>query len=372
VFTSVAEYPAVLICACAIPVLRLRQMTRTDIARDVLYAVAIAGLIAVVTFVAGGVLAVSTRIKVAVLGVVAIAIFSQLRRPLRFSLMLSAMLLTTAVTWHPFETVIHAERTFFGSYHVSQDARRRFHVLYHGTTVHGMESLDPLRQREPLTYYYRSGPFGQAFERLPQLHDASDIAAVGLGVGSLAAYAGELHRWTFYEIDPAVERIARDDRYFRFLSGCGSPCRVVLGDARLSLARSNAQFDAIVLDAFSSDSIPVHLVTREALDMYLRRLKPGGLLMFHISNRYLRLDNVLGRLAGARGLEILIQSDRPVASAVNEGYSASDWVIASPDPHALDPLASDSRWTRLQNDRSTPLWTDDFSNILTVLRWGRR
>jgi spermidine synthase len=235
-----------------------------------------------------------------------------------------------------------------------------------------MESLDPSRQQEPLTYYYRSGPFGQAFERLPQLHDASDIAAVGLGVGSLAGYAGESQRWTFYEIDPAVERIARDDRYFRFLNGCGSRCRVVLGDARLSLARSNAQFDAIVLDAFSSDSIPVHLVTREAFDIYLRRLKPGGLLMFHISNRYLRLDNVLGRLAGVRGLEMLMQQHRPPASATDEGYIGSDWVIASPDPHALDPLASDSRWTRLESDQSTPLWTDDFSNILTVLRWGRR
>jgi spermidine synthase len=300
------------------------------------------------------------------------AIFSQLRRPLRFSLMLSAMLLVCALMWRPFETVIHAERTFFGSYHVSQDPRGRFHILYHGTTVHGMESLDPSRQQEPLTYYYRSGPFGQAFERLPQLRDASDIAAVGLGVGSLAPYAREFQRWTFYEIDPAVERIARDDRYFRFLSACGSRCRVVLGDARLSLARSNAQFDAIVLDAFSSDSIPVHLVTREAFDMYLHRLKPRGLLMFHISNRYLRLENVLGRLASARGLEMLMQSDRPAASATNEGYQGSDWVIASPDSHALDPLAADTRWTRIETRESTPLWTDDFSNILTVLKWGRR
>jgi hypothetical protein len=372
VFNTVAEYPAILICACAIPALRSHQTTRKDIARDVLYAIAIAGFIAVVTFLARDVLAVSTRIKVAVLGVVAIAIFSQLRRPLRFSMMLSAMLLACALTWHPFEAVIHAERTFFGSYHVSQDPRRRFHILYHGTTVHGMESLDPSRQQEPLTYYYRSGPFGQAFERLPQLRDASDIAAVGLGVGSLAPYAREFQQWTFYEIDPAVERIARNDQYFRFLSACGSRCRVVLGDARLSLARSNAQFDAIVLDAFSSDSIPVHLVTREAFDMYLHHLKPRGLLMFHISNRYLRLENVLGRLAGARGLEILMQSDRPAASATNEGYQGSDWVIASPDSHALDPLAADSRWTRIETGESTPLWTDDFSNILTVLKWGRR
>src|SRR5262249_49944676 len=156
---------------------------------------------------------------------------------------------------------------------------------------------------------------------------------VGLGVGSLAAYVNRSQRWTFYEIDPAVERIARDERYFNFLEGCGVRCQVVLGDARLSLLRSDATFDVIVLDAFSSDSIPMHLVTREAFALYLQRLRPGGLLLFHISNRYLRLGNILGRLAGDSGLKAYEQaehvSDR---SAVAEGHTDSDWVVASANP----------------------------------------
>src|SRR5262249_57539584 len=121
------------------------------------------------------------------------------------------------------------------------------------------------------------------------LHGAFEVAVIGLGVGAAAAYAEASQRWVFFEIDPAIERIARDQRYFHFLESCGSRCEIVLGDARLSLGRFDRRFDAIVLDAFSSDSIPVHLLTREALDMYLQHLKPGGLLMFHISNKYLRL-----------------------------------------------------------------------------------
>jgi SAM-dependent methyltransferase len=309
---------------------------------------------------------------VLLMGAVAVATFSQVRRPLRFSLMLGAMLSASALTRPAYGTVLHAERTFFGSYHVSEDAARRFRALYHGTTLHGLQALDSTRQREPLTYYHRAGPFGQAFERLARLRGASDVAVVGLGVGSLAAYASEFQQWTFYEIDPAVERIARDNRYFGFLDACGSRCRVVLGDARLSLARADARFDLIVLDAFSSDSIPMHLVTREAFELYLQRLKPGGMLMFHVSNRYLRLGDVLGRLAGDRGLAGLEQAQHVDATATADGQTDSDWVIVSADRDALASLAADARWTLLSPPQQTPLWTDDFSNILAALRFGGR
>lgn len=236
--------------------------------------------------------------------------------------------------------------------------------------MHGLQALAPDRRGEPLTYYHRSGPFGQAFERLPRLHNASDVAVVGLGIGSLAAYATEGQRWTFFEIDPAVERIARDQRYFSLLGACGSRCRVVLGDARLSLDRADSRFDVIVLDAFSSDAIPMHLMTREAFDVYLRHLKPGGILMFHISNRYLALGDVLERLASDRHLIALEQAHLVSTQAGNE-LAPSDWVITSADRDALAPLAADARWTILSPRPDTPLWTDDFSNILAALRYGR-
>ena len=124
------------------------------------------------------------------------------------------------------------------------------------------------------------------------------MAVVGLGVGSLASYAGPAQRWTFYEIDPAVERIARDPSYFTYLEDCGARCQVMIGDARLSLARARPQqFGLIILDAFSSDAIPIHLLTREAMELYLSRLAPGGVIALHISNLHLSLSPVLGRVA---------------------------------------------------------------------------
>src|SRR5262249_13115557 len=159
------------------------------------------------------------------------------------------------------------------------DATGRYRTLFHGTTLHGVQALDPARAAESLTYFHRTGPFGQAFDRLPHASHAANVAVVGLGVGPLATYARPDQHWTCYEIDPAVERIARAPNGFTYMSACGDRCSVVLGDARLSLAReSEPSYGVFVLDAFSSDSIPVHLITSEAIDLYLRRLAPDGII----------------------------------------------------------------------------------------------
>jgi spermidine synthase len=200
------------------------------------------------------------------------------------------------------------------------------------------------------------------------LREASDIGVVGLGVGSLGAYALPSQRWVFFEIDPAVERIARDQRYFHFLESCGSRCAVVLGDARLSLARFDGRFDAIVLDAFSSDSIPLHLLTREALNLYLEHLKPGGLLMFHVSNRYLRLAPALAGLVQERGLASVEQEQPVNAADAQNGKSGSDWVVASVDTEAVGLLASYQNWKPITSLKQMRVWTDDYSNILSVLK----
>src|SRR4029079_9714963 len=155
------------------------------------------------------------------------------------------------------------------------------------------------------------------------------IAAVGLGVGTLATYATPDQRWTFFEIDPAIERIARTPEWFGFLNACGSRCTVVTGDARISLASMPEHaYDLIVLDAFSSDSIPLHLMTREAMDVYLSRLAPGGALLFHISNRHLQLAPVVGRLAADRGLAAVRRVDAGRLDGP-EGKSGSDWIAMS-------------------------------------------
>jgi spermidine synthase len=190
---------------------------------------------------------------------------------------------------------------------------------------------------------------------------------VGLGVGALASYAGAGQRWTFYEIDPTVERLSRAG-YFTFLSDCGDRCHVVIGDARLSLAAARSEaYGLIVLDAFSSDAIPMHLMTAEAVSLYLSRLAPQGVLAFHVSNRHLTLGPILGRLALAARLQAREQTQGVTASEEDLGQSASQWVVMARDAQDLGALSSNARWMAPTVSASTPLWTDDFSNILSVL-----
>jgi hypothetical protein len=243
--------------------------------------------------------------------------------------------------------------------------------MYHGTTLHGMQSLNEAKQPEPLTYYHRTGPFGQAWSELPYVRSASDVAIVGLGVGSLASYVQPNQRWTFFEIDPAVERIARVKEYFTFLQACGARCQVVLGDARRSLARAHTpEYGVIVLDAFNSDAIPVHLMTDQAVALYLTRLAPRGVLVFHISNRHLRLGPVLARLARHNGLTALERAEGLPESAFKEhGWSPSDWMVMARDPSDMGDLAADPLWREPIVASSTPLWTDDYSDLVRVIHF---
>jgi hypothetical protein len=194
------------------------------------------------------------------------------------------------------------------------------------------------------------------------------VGVVGLGTGALAAYAERGQEWTFFEIDPAVERIARDTRYFRFLDDCGARCRVVLGDARLSLAAgTDARYQLLVLDAFSSDAIPMHLLTHEAMGVYLSRLAPHGVLAFHVSNRHLALDRAVGRLAVANGLVALEMRDLSKDKTWPRDKTASHWIMMARTFEDLGALAKDPLWLPLRARDGAP-WTDDFSNLLDVLQ----
>ena len=300
----------------------------------------------------------------------ALLCFTQSRHVTRFANSLGVLLLSGSLVPYGSEygEVLFAQRTFFGVYRVGAAASGRYYSLFHGTTLHGTESVDPRRLEEPLSYYHRAGPFGQAWDRLPHASTAREVAVVGLGVGSLASYARPHQHWTIYEIDPAVEGIARNARYFHYLDACGRRCEVVTGDARLSMAGGTSEYGLIVLDAFSSDAIPIHLMTREAIALYLSRLTPEGVLMLHISNRHLRLGPVLARAAVGFGLTVLEQQDlNPSPELMRNGMRASDWVVMARRPTDLGPLTSDRRWFAPRVSQSTPLWTDDFSNILSVV-----
>jgi hypothetical protein len=256
---------------------------------------------------------------------------------------------------------LYAERTFFGVYRVATEPARNFVLLKHGTTIHGRQVLGDTNP-EPQTYFHRKSPVGNVFEMMGS--DAQSVGVIGLGTGTLAAYAQPGSRWTFYEIDGAVERIARDTRYFHYLERCGQQCTVVLGDARLTLATSQVSHDVLVLDAFSSDAIPIHLLTTEALRIYETRLSENGVLAFHISNRHIRLAPVIARLARERGLTAFTRLDKTVGSP--QGFEASEWVVMARRRERVQRIAEDKNWTPLVAD-ARPAWTDDFSNIWTEL-----
>lgn len=265
------------------------------------------------------------------------------------------------------EPTLLAHRSFYGRFAVLNTPEMGgFHALYHGSTLHGAQSMDPARRREPLTYYARHGPLGNVFASTAEKAGHRRVAVVGLGTGTVAAYANPGEDWTFYEIDPGILRMARDRRYFTYLTDSPARTRVVLGDARLSLVHAPPhRYDLIVVDAFNSDAIPVHLLTREALGVYLDKLAPGGIVMLHLSNRYLELESVVAALAKDRGLVARIG-----ASDLRGFFiSASSWAAVARSDADLGTLVADANWRPARNWRHVQPWTDDFSSVLSV--WGK-
>jgi hypothetical protein len=366
IFKVVAEYPLMLAAACLLRPWPKMPATRLQRALDVLLPVALAALTVGVIL---GTKAVTMREvwRMSALGAVLLVCFTFSRRPIRFGLGVGMLMLAGFMTWEARTEVQYRERTFFGVYQIEIDRSHELRTLMNGTTMHGAQSMDPGKAAEPITYYYRTSPIGRMFEVLDGRLAGGRIAVVGLGTGTLAAYAQPGQHWTFYEIDPAIWRISANPLYFTYLPACGERCSVVLGDARVSLGHTAPGSHAlIVLDAFSSDAIPVHLMTREALALYMSRLAPHGIVAFHISNRHLALQPVLSRLAQDLGLAAVSRSDEVTDEESAEGWAGSDWVLIARDGADLEPLGDD--WDRIDG-RSGPDWTDDFSNILAVLSW---
>jgi len=372
-FTTVLEYPLVLVLACLIqpseaasqPGVRARRL---DLGLPVALGLLVAALILVAPVV--GLSSGPARLGL-MFGVPSLICFSFSRRPLRFGLGVAAILAASALYTSDQGRVLHAERSFFGIHRVLLDRSGQFHVLAHGGTRHGMQNLDPARRDEPLTYYYPNGPIGQFFETHINAKPKARVAVIGLGAGSLACYKQPAQEWTFFEIDPSVVRIARTPEYFSYLHDCAPDTAMVIGDARLSLANAPDQrYDLIVLDAYSSDSIPVHLITREALALYRAKLAPGGVLAFHISNIYLDLKPVLGNLATDAGLAVLARDDlSPDIEDAARGKSASQWALMARSADDFGPLVGDPRWHPLASQPNSAVWTDNFSSLLTVFRW---
>jgi predicted methyltransferase len=260
-------------------------------------------------------------------------------------------------------------RSFFGVTEVLESRDGALTLLMNGTTVHGSQSTDPAKQRTPQSYYVRNGPIGDLF-RLTTARGVVplEVGVTGLGGGALAAYVVPGMNMTFFEIDPVVVEVASDPRYFTYLSDAPVAPAIVLGDARLSLAvERTGRFDLLILDAFSSDSPPVHLLTVEAVADELRTVKPDGLIAFHVSNRYYDLAPPIATAAAQLGLTVLERSHAP--GAVHEpGETPSRWLVASRDPASIAALR-DSGWVPVAlADRP---FTDDYADLIRYLRLGQ-
>jgi hypothetical protein len=369
VFNYIVEYPIVIILACALIPRRTDDATNTPRAHwlDPGYAATLGGLTFVFALVASRVNWETNERLALVVGVPLILAYLLRRRPLRFALALGAITLGGAF-YHSLDMrTLLTSRNFFGTLKVTQDAGSDLHWLYHGTTIHGRQSTVLSEQCEPLSYYHRAGPLASVFDAYNAHPSSANVAVVGLGTGATVAYSRAGQSWTFYEINPAVLQIAETPDYFTYLSYCARdvPVNVVLGDARLRLADAPAQtYGLIILDAFSSDAIPLHLMTQEALDLYLSKLATGGVVLFHISNRSLDLHGVVADLAQSRSLACLAADDLKRSP----DRESSQWVAVARTADDLAALKQDSRWYELAGDPSRRVWTDDYSNIVSVFK----
>lgn len=273
-----------------------------------------------------------------------------------------------------------AYRSFFGVHRTTDLGEGRFRILMHGTTVHGAQRLrnddgTPASGRpETLTYYTPEGGYGRTLAALRDVQGGRlrPVAVAGLGAGVIACHSAAGERWDFFEIDPVVVGLARDPAKFSFLRDCTPDAPVRLGDARLTLSDEPGQYGLIILDAFSSDAIPAHLLTREAISLYLSKLDATGAIIFHITNRHLELRNILARTAAEHGLVTYVMAEGPVEEPLERRLRAPTKIaVVARDPGHLGAIATGGPWTRVQPDMSRRPWTDDYSNILGALMDAR-
>jgi len=294
--------------------------------------------------------------------------------PLGLGLLTAVTLVFTLGLHSLASSTLYQKRSFFGVLSVREtviaDENRqpeKVHELYHGTTKHGAERLTAANITTPLTYYSRPGPIGQLFSEFDAESGHWQVGAVGLGAGALACYSKPEQHWRFYEIDPLVIEVAKNPLWFHYLQRCNPQADMVVGDARLSLQKeADRHFDLLVLDAFSSDAVPTHLLTREALQLYLSKLNDDGLLAFHISNRHLDLKKVLADHVNTLHLAGLLQEFKPITE--QPLVVAADWVVIAKHPERLQALQQSrlGHWQKLPLTFGLQSWTDDFTHIIGI------
>jgi SAM-dependent methyltransferase len=364
IFKTVLEYP---LLVALLPLFRQGKFKRDNWLIPLLFAAAVLSGWAV--FRTTGVYAHPEAFAVAHIAAVFICYIFE-RHTLRFALCFALLMMVYSLTLRSSiegANRIYAGRNFFGVKKVLDDPETHLRRLMHGDTLHGVESTDPVRMGKPLSYYHPTGPVGDVIHVMQERGGFQHFGVIGLGSGSMAAYADSNHPVTFYEIDPSIEQVAR--RFFTFLKQCGANCNILIGDGRLQLAQSaDGSFDLLMLDAFSSDSIAAHLLSREAFQLYISKLAPGGVLLFHVSNRYLKVEQLVSAQATDAGLVAFSRSDA-TGDLNKEGKVGSDHVIAARRIEDLGSLPGMSGWKPVTRSVNLRPWTDDYSNLLDLVRW---
>jgi hypothetical protein len=373
IFSTVFEYPIMLVAACLLrPGLFPSRGEPAAALKDLAFP---GGLFAFLAFAPASLhrldippVTAYGGLAIVVAGVAVAILFR--KRPLRFAVGLVAIF-AAAVFAPSRETQIYRVRNFYGVMKVTESETPPVRTIYSGTTRHGVQSLISNWRTQPMSYFHPEGPLGQLFREIAGGPLTARVGIVGLGAGSIACYGRKGEDWTFYEINPADVVIARDSGMFSFLKDCKPKLGVVLGDGRLSLAREpDGSFGLIILDAFSSDSVPIHLITRQAVEMYLSKLAPGGILVFNISNRHLDLRPVLGNIAADIGLEARVFVDPfgfKGTTMINPGLKdPSTWTLLARNAADFDPIARDARWKPSPTSTRVGVWTDDYANLLSV------
>jgi SAM-dependent methyltransferase len=293
------------------------------------------------------------------------------REPLPFAAVI-AVVFVIGTAYKPDSEVRETTRSFFGVHKITETADGQYRVFLHGTTIHGAERLrddagEPITGPPPMiSYYHVNSPMGVTVKAVRErVGGPIKVAVVGLGTGTFACFSQPGDSFKFYEIDASVEKLARDASRFRYIKECAPDIPVVLGDARLTLAESPDTYDLIVLDAFSSDAIPIHLMTREAMATYLSKLAPGGIVIMHVSNRHMEFASVVAGIAHANGLVSRVNNRAARDDEDDAKYIFTSTVVISARQEAdFGALLDDTDWTVIEPPAGQRIWTDDYSNVI--------
>jgi hypothetical protein len=261
-------------------------------------------------------------------------------------------------------------RSFFGVHKIVVTPRGQYHVLMHGTTIHGAQKFlnsdgSPVAGRpEPISYYHRDGGIGRAIAAIRQRKGAAlRVAVIGVGSGTLTCAAGPGEVWKYFDIDQTMVDTAKDPKYFTYFQNCAPDAKPVIGDARLTFAREpDGIYDIIIVDAYSSDAIPIHLATEEAMEIYKAKLAPQGAVVMHVSNRHLELASVIVGIADANDMKSWVYSED--SGRDNEYIFSTSVVVSAREEADVGKLASSDVWAETEADEKQRVWTDDYSNVL--------